>query len=76
MDIKSCNSRLLLIENGNICDTSPRYNKNIIQFKGNLKNHQKSLLKSMQKVEDNDIGDKHKSIFTNIGICGDITGSG
>ena len=76
MDIKSCNSRLLLIENGNICDTSPRYNKNILQFKGNLKNHQKSLLKSMQKVEDNDIGDKHKSIFTNIGICGDITGSG
>ena len=52
MDIKSCNNRLLLIENGNICDTSQRYNKNILKFKKSLKNHQKSLLYSMQKIEE------------------------
>ena len=76
MDIKSCNNRLSLIKTGNIDNTSSRYNESILKFKGILKNHQKSLLYSMQKIEDNDIHDENQSIFTNIGICGDTTGSG
>jgi hypothetical protein len=76
MDIKSCNNRLVLIENGNINDNSERYNKTIVNFKGELKNHQKSLLASMHKIEENQLDNDNESIFTNIGICGDITGSG
>jgi SNF2 family DNA or RNA helicase len=78
MDISSCANRLQILKQGNLNESSIKYNQCINNFKGELKEHQKNMLHAMRNLEDNGYQDNDDfySVHTTIGICGDKTGAG
>lgn len=76
MDITACTNRLNIIRNGNINCNSDKLGVSTISFTKELKDHQKSLLYSMNNLENNYCEDDHFKVYSTIGIISDCTGSG
>mgnify|MGYP001328750445 CR=1 FL=1 len=76
MNLACVQTRLDIINNGNLDHRSDYTECTNIQIE--LKDHQKTMLKAMQNLENGITLDMNKdfSIHTNIGICADSTGSG